>query len=327
MALLNGAAPSVLTGVAVAAATLWQGSRFAKFLASAYMEEQANYDSTIGPALFHWTPYGGMMGGKPYGPMGALGLSIAFPALYWLVILATYKLRPNAPPSSLRKWMFWHNVIFATFSGWMVIVTLLEIYRSPKVAAVPWFCQSIETQRYEWIQTLWLVSKVYEWLDTIFWLLLHKEPSAEHLYHHTVAGVLFLGLSRFTFLSKMGILFNASCHIGLYSRRAKKFPYWFRRFLSLLDIIEYSAGFLWALNSRRSCNINPDDFPLSETLLHLGIVSMLLLEVRENPIALAIVQKTKYLLANNRSKELASVDRSAHAVGEDNMSTMSKTGN
>lgn len=234
-------------------------------------------NTSHGSTVFHWTPFGGMIGGRRYGPFAAATFVIVGPIMYGIVILSTIKLRHLVPSCLVPRWRFIHNGFMSIFSGSIVVACVIEIYRST-TSNGPWLCSTVETRRFDIIQTSWLVSKAYEWVDTIFLLLQHKQPILLHLWHHASTLVFFGLLSPYSHLSKMGILVNGSIHAVMYAHYAKPFPRWARRWVTRIQILQFSVAMIWALVAQKKCFMERN-LVFSELLGHFIVGSYLVLFV------------------------------------------------
>ena len=123
--------------LAAIACICWISIHAPVFIVNAYNEELASFDPHTGSALFHWSPVGGMFAGRKYGHLTAAALAISQPIMYFLVLWITTKYRPRVPPQGLSKWLFAHNVALSLFSGSIVVLCALEMYRS-SVSNGPW---------------------------------------------------------------------------------------------------------------------------------------------------------------------------------------------
>lgn len=78
-----------------------------------------------------------------------------------------------------------------------------------------------------YLQITFTFSKIYEWFDTI--LLVWKNPAKPklmflHVYHHATTFWLFLHVSSFFSVTKMGILLNGFVHTLMYLHYYRPFP-------------------------------------------------------------------------------------------------------
>lgn len=232
--------------VASIACTSWVSVRALPFVMNAYKEELEEFDPHQGSAFFHWTPFGGMFAGREYGHVTAAALAISQPVLYVFVLWITANCRPSVPSLGLSKWFFAHNVALSLFSGSIVVACAMEMYSS-SISNGPWYCSTIESRAFDTIQIAWIMSKVYEWVDTIFLLLNHKSPILLHLHHHSTTTILFGLLSPYSHLSKIGILMNGSIHFVMYAHYARPFPRAWRSWITKFQIAQFAISMVWAV--------------------------------------------------------------------------------
>jgi len=271
--LINGiVAVCVLAAIAC---IYWVSVHAPLFIVNAYKEELASFDPHAGSALFHWSPFGGMFLGRKYGHLTAAALAMSQPILYALVLWITTKYRPRIPSPGLSKWLFAHNVVMSLFSGSIVVLCALEMHFS-SVSNGPWYCSTVETRMFDLIQIVWIMSKVYEWVDTIFLLLNHKSPIPLHLWHHCSTSVFFGLLSQYSHLSKIGILMNGSIHFVMYAHYARPFPRAWRSWITKFQIAQFATSMIWAM-AGVTCFVDGKERMFSQLVGHCMVGSYLVM--------------------------------------------------
>ncbi|KAL7548597.1 hypothetical protein ACHAWF_013969 [Thalassiosira exigua] len=260
---------AVVVGVGLMARSL-------PYVAKAYEEERAAFDPREGSPTFHWTPFGGMIAGREYGQGIAIAMVLIQAVLYVMVLGLTWKYRPETPPPALNKWLFAHNVVMSSFSGLIVAACALEMYRSSSPSD-RWYCAKVETKAFDVIQAVWVGSKIYEWIDTVFLLLRHKRPIFLHLWHHSTATAIFMLATQHSAASKFFLLFNGFVHIGMYAHYARPFPPVLRRWITRVQILQFTVGGIWFTASASSCYENLDKKMVSIILGYALVGSHLIL--------------------------------------------------
>mmetsp|Transcript_27869 Transcript_27869/g.69875 ORF Transcript_27869/g.69875 Transcript_27869/m.69875 type:complete len:260 (-) Transcript_27869:171-950(-) len=104
---------------------------------------------------------------------------------------------------------------------------------------------------YFWMYLFYL-SKVYEWVDTVFLLLRGKNPPFLHVYHHFLTYILmWVGLRTYTTFSWIGMLLNVFVHTAMYSYYAmatgRKEKPWWGQYLTRMQMTQFVINFcgLW----------------------------------------------------------------------------------
>ncbi|KAL7533229.1 hypothetical protein ACHAWF_004403 [Thalassiosira exigua] len=246
------------------------------FVVNAYKQERDAFSPHEASPLFHWTPFGGMFAGQEYGQRTAVAMAIGQAILYGLVLWLTAKFRPAVQSPTMKKWLFAHNVFMTIFSGMIVVANAIEMYRS-SAPNDHWYCAAVETRAFDLIQVVWVLSKVFEWVDTVFLLLQHKRPIALHLWHHCSTAVLFALMTSYSPFSKTALLFNGSIHFVMYWHYARPFPRAWRRWITRFQILQFAIGIFWVLVSATTCLGAPVDERMFSILLGVGIIGSYLL--------------------------------------------------
>ena len=118
---------------------------------------------------------------------------------------------------------------------------------------------------------------MYEWLDTMFSLLRHKRPIVLHLWHHMSATAIFALATQHSTISKFFLLFNGTVHLVMYAHYACPFPPKLRRWITRVQILQFSMGGIWFTNSASTCYDDLDKKMFSVILGYVLVGSHLLL--------------------------------------------------
>ncbi|GAB6032928.1 hypothetical protein CHUAL_012123 [Chamberlinius hualienensis] len=186
---------------------------------------------------------------------------IFFTTLYYLMVIYGPKWMKNRKPMNLKFFVFVYNIAISILN--LYIFLELAIYSTR--LKYNWLCEPIRTSREpEEMRLLdsayyYLVSKVFEFLDTFFIIVRKKnnQLSFLHVYHHSSMLVLCWILGRWfpggnSFLAAM---INALIHVVMYSYyglsvlgpKVTKFLWW-KRYITILQLIQFMIGFAIGVN-------------------------------------------------------------------------------
>ena len=190
-----------------------------------------------------------------------LGLPAPFPAFLVLgssavYLLLVYVIWPTMKPTTeagirmCKNLRFYHNVALFLFSAFVFFTTAVYLFQEGELLSQTKIaCNPIPDWMFT-LQVLFILSKVWEWGDTMFLVLLRpaKEKSFLHVYHHTTTTWLFIIMTDFPGGVKSGLLMNGFVHALMYAHYAWPFPKPLVPFITGSQIIQLMSGmYLWSI--------------------------------------------------------------------------------
>jgi len=153
---------------------------------------------------------------------------------------------------------------------------------SRKTTTLPTFyCQPVPS----WLRMItlsFIVSKIWEWLDTLVLIANGKslvDIGFLHLYHHSTTFFLFLFTTSFPVTEKAGLLLNGLVHSLMYFHFAYRLPKFMRPVLTGIQIIQLVTVTLLWIDCSRICPDaiayrakNPIEFAIPFALVPVYIV-------------------------------------------------------
>lgn len=117
-----------------------------------------------------------------------------------------------------------HNIGMFVYSGIACAITLVWMVSTGQTSWEKMACQPVEGTYMRVLSVSFTVSKIYEWVDTMFLIKLGKRRfnpfSAKgflHVYHHATTFTLFCLVLNFPGPEKMGMLLNGFVHFMMYN--------------------------------------------------------------------------------------------------------------
>merc|ERR1712157_345463 len=95
---------------------------------------------------------------------------------------------------------------------------------------------------YDMLQCAWILSKGWEWIDTIFLIWTDHFPITLHLWHHASTMALFMLLTIYPESSKFGPMWNGLIHGIMYWHYAKPFPRWIRPYVTTAQLLQFATA-------------------------------------------------------------------------------------
>lgn len=174
-------------------------------------------------------------------------------------LAAFYELVMSSEGTSYLSWLISHKS-----------TTLPTFYCQP----VPFWLRIISLS--------FIVSKIWEWVDTLV-LLANGKSLADigflHLYHHSTTFFLFLFTTSFPVTEKAGLLLNGLVHSLMYFHFAYRLPKFMRPVLTGIQIIQLVTVTLLWIDCSRVCPDaiayrakNPIEFAIPFALVPVYIV-------------------------------------------------------
>jgi hypothetical protein len=167
-------------------------------------------------------------------------------AIYLMVVLSLQEFMKDKKPVKPWRIMLVHNIILCLgslvmFSG--MLWELIQIFKSEGSFAL--YCDSKLqfNSRLCWWTYLFLISKIYEFLDTIFLVLKKKQLRFLHVYHHAVTlYVVWVCLDDKAPFGWILEITNSFIHVWMYAYYTlATFGYqpWWKSYLTSLQIIQF----------------------------------------------------------------------------------------
>jgi hypothetical protein len=192
------------------------------------------FDVCYSSASIELIPAGALSSGLPATPVrltlsdhAPLALMAGTAALYWFVLVPHVfpALRPSSDAGRARMtrvrsaWNFFLFIFSACCCG-TAIVTLWrdgQLFQSGAWEAL--HCRPVAGTRLRAVSTVFTISKLWEWGDTLFLIALgSKPPEFLHLYHHATTFWLFCFVMNMPGPEKFGLLLNGGVHTLMYSQ-------------------------------------------------------------------------------------------------------------
>jgi len=132
-----------------------------------------------------------------------------------------------------------HNLLLSLFSGVVSFVTSWMMlkedhFRSLKAAT----CEPIQDERFQLISFIFLLSKIWEWFDTVLLIVKGKDVRFLHALHHMTTFWLYAVDHLFLSSIKYGVAVNAFIHAVMYAHYYRPFPR-FRHVITQMQIIQF----------------------------------------------------------------------------------------
>lgn len=153
-------------------------------------------------------------------------LMVGSALLYWFVLVPAVfpRLKGSTVLAKLRPA---HNFFLCVFSLYCCGATLYFL-TAETGQLLDWerlLCQPLEGTWLRAVSTLFTISKLYEWGDTMFLVALGtRPPEFLHLYHHATTFWLFLFVMALPGPEKFGMLLNGFVHFLMYWHYWRPWP-------------------------------------------------------------------------------------------------------
>ena len=187
----------------------------------------------------------------------ALMLSSAI--LYWFILVPHCfpALRPSTALAKARlsQMRDVHNFALFLFSAVCCISTAVHLWRDGQLfVAGSWVavhCRSVEGTWLRPMSILFLLSKMWEWGDTLFLVVLgSRPPEFLHLYHHATTFWLFCFVVNQPGPEKFGLLLNGGVHMLMYSHYWRSWPKPLVPFITIAQIAQLAfVTYSWSVTS------------------------------------------------------------------------------
>jgi hypothetical protein len=119
-----------------------------------------------------------------------------------------------------------HNLALCAFSAFACIGTAVELWSTGELFdTTALLCTPVEGRWLRPLSVLFILSKAYEGVDTVFLVWLGKRPPQFlHLYHHSTTFWLFSLIVNFPGPEKLGLLLNGGVHWFMYAHYYSPWP-------------------------------------------------------------------------------------------------------
>ena len=166
--------------------------------------------------------------------------------LYLVVVGLTWAIRPphgTQTSSQFRTVRYAHNVALSLYSLAVAAATLWQTIVTAKPTSVQSFvCSAPNGWTYDVVITTWILSKMWEWIDTVLLVWNHKSLRFVHVWHHMTTVMLFAVGTTDPRMSKVGPLFNGMIHFVMYWHYASPFPARMRPWITRFQIVQFLCG-------------------------------------------------------------------------------------
>mmetsp|Transcript_1292 Transcript_1292/g.2033 ORF Transcript_1292/g.2033 Transcript_1292/m.2033 type:complete len:272 (-) Transcript_1292:381-1196(-) len=166
---------------------------------------------------------------------------LVFSSFTYLSLIGIVGLSPSTfkPLLHLRPL---HNLLLCIFSGISAAVTFWFMWEEGHFNSLESMgCKKIDNQWWPIVSGLFVLSKVWEWFDTVLLVAKGNKLRFLHVLHHSTTFWLFAIGHTFASM-KYGVLFNSIVHTVMYAHYYKPFPKPFRKLITQLQIIQFITG-------------------------------------------------------------------------------------
>ena len=158
--------------------------------------------------------------------------------LYAIIVEVARKLKPSKPPAWLNSLKFLHNAALSVVSFWMFAVQLYCVLQAGRLSS-PFqiTCGYVPNEGlYGIVNFVYLVSKLWEWADTVFLVLDGKPVIILHYFHHMTT----FAMAAFVNEHPVGAFCMINClvHTLMYAHYAKP-QRWIRPYLTSMQIVQF----------------------------------------------------------------------------------------
>jgi GNS1/SUR4 family len=177
-------------------------------------------------------------GGAPLMWMVASAILYAF-----VLVPFVFPLCRSVLPRGLLQWArSKHNLILCLFSLYVCLYTLSTMHLDGTLYS--WkkvLCTPVEGTPLRFVSTLFALSKIYEWGDTLFLVALGtRKPEFLHLYHHATTFWLFCLVFNLPGPERYGMLLNGGVHFFMYWHYYRSWPKALVPLITILQIAQLS---------------------------------------------------------------------------------------
>mmetsp|Transcript_36336 Transcript_36336/g.113806 ORF Transcript_36336/g.113806 Transcript_36336/m.113806 type:complete len:281 (-) Transcript_36336:184-1026(-) len=223
------------------------------------------FDVSYSSASIELIPRDALFAGTPGAPIRLtltnyvpLLLMAGTAAVYWVLLVP--RLFPALRPKTDAERARWTrtrdawNLLLFLFSACCCSTAALtlwqdgQLFRSGAWEAL--HCRPVEGTRLRAVSSLFTLSKLWEWGDTLFLIALgQKPPEFLHLYHHATTFWLFCLVMNMPGPEKFGLLLNGGVHTLMYSHYWKPWPKPLVPVITVAQIFQLAfVTYSWTIN-------------------------------------------------------------------------------
>ncbi|KAI8907732.1 ELO family [Powellomyces hirtus] len=176
-------------------------------------------------------------------------------ALYFSTILILKRYMRDRAAFTLRKATALHNLFLCLTSFFIFAGVIRYTHARAQTRGIDEvFCTTDTTSLsgpLTWFLYIYYLSKFYELLDTVILVLKKKPVIFLHWYHHAIVIVMVWSWLQYGIVfSVLGTIANAGVHVFMYYyyfRTSLGGKVWFKRYLTGLQIVQFSASFILSI--------------------------------------------------------------------------------
>jgi len=214
---------------------------------------------------------------------------ISASVFYLIVILVLKEVMKNSDKKfNLTSFVVFHNFFLCGLSLAMLLGVAYELgliisTLNKEDLVEVFFCDSrkilLEGRHVTWYY-LFMLSKIYEFIDTIIILLKKRPLIFLHVYHHCITLLLtFVMLEQGVVVQWLAIIANATVHIFMYYYYAISclgYSVWWKKYITSMQIVQFVVdltanciGFYYIFTSdgKYSCSGHPSAWIFGQSIL------------------------------------------------------------
>ncbi|XP_046861098.1 elongation of very long chain fatty acids protein 4-like [Xenia sp. Carnegie-2017] len=180
---------------------------------------------------------------------------------YVILVLFGQKFMTSRRKLEIRGALIVYNMLLVALSLSMLCEFVQALLNIP---SFNYFCQGVENEdredlvRLARVNWLFFLSKIVEFLDTVFLILRKKSVSFLHAYHHTSACFLWWVVVKWQpgGTSYFGAMLNCLVHVVMYfyylisalGPQYRKYLWW-KKYLTTIQLLQFSMVFIYLVNA------------------------------------------------------------------------------
>jgi hypothetical protein len=189
--------------------------------------------------------------GAPWPLLLSAGSALAYLILVY-VIAPQLRPRSSDAVSRFKLFKYYHNVALFFFSLISCTSTFYFMWTDSQFSSLQrTTCDNAAPYWLVYLNLAFVLSKVWEWIDTVMLVWSAKDFSKLnflHVYHHATTFWLFLLVANFPGCIKMGLLLNGFVHTLMYAHYAWPFPKAIVPFITMAQIVQlFFVTYMWTV--------------------------------------------------------------------------------